>query len=181
MSSLTAQIYSYTPLQSRVVELHDQYRTALMNAKYYASRVVWLKRSNTICDVVVAISASASFAGLAVWKMGIGNLTFSVLLGIAALVSALRPILRIADKLDRYSKLHYGYLEIYYRIEALVSEMRTSGHVTAEQIAQATELSERFRALELEGDAYQQTKKLLRYQDEIELSIPAERLWLPSE
>ncbi len=113
--------------------------------------------------------------------MGVGNLTFSVLLGIAALVSALRPILRIADKLDRYSKLHYGYLEIYYRIEALVSEMRTSGHVTAEQIAKATELSERFRALELEGDAYQQTKKLLRYQDEIELSIPAERLWLPSE
>ena len=82
-----------------------------MNAKYYASRVVWLKRLNTIRDVVVAISASASFAGLVVWKMGIGNLTFSVLLGIAALVSALRPILRIADKLDRYSKLHYGYLE----------------------------------------------------------------------
>jgi hypothetical protein len=105
----------------------------------------------------------------------------AMFLGATAVLSALRPIMRIPDKIDRISKLHYGYLELYYRIEALLSEMRSSERVTPEQLAKAGDLSDRFRAMELEGDAYQNPKILLKYQDEIERIIPADRLWLPSD
>ena len=83
--------------------------------------------------------------------------------------------------MDRYSKLHYGYLELFYRIESLVSEMRAVERIDEDHLEKASELSDRFRALELEGDAYQNQKKLLKDQEEIERTIPADRLWLPSQ
>ena len=177
----SATIYDYTPLQARIVELYDCYRTSLMNAKYYARRLDRWKLASTISDGVVAISASGSFGSMAFWKQGVGANTFTVLLSIATLLSVLRPVLRIPDKIDHLSKLHYGYLELYYRIEALISEMRTAGRVSPEQLSKADALRERFRSLELEGDAYQSPKILLKYQDEIEKTLPTERLWLPSE
>lgn len=122
-----------------------------MNAKYYARKLEWLKRTNTSIDVVVAIVASAAFAGLAIWKSTIGANVFSVFLGIAAVLSALRPVLRLPDKIDRYSKLHYGYLEVFYRIQSLIADMRIAGRVTDGHRAKASDLAERFRALELEG------------------------------
>lgn len=181
VAGASTTIYQYSPLQARIVELHDDYRTALMNAKYYAHRLERLKLWSIVSDCVIAITASASFAGLAIWKNELGKNVFSVLLAITAILSALRPILRISDKIDRASKLHYGYLELYYRIGGLISEMRVSKQITAEQLAKAGDLSERFRAIELEGDAYQNPKMLRKYQDEIETIIPADRLWLPSE
>jgi hypothetical protein len=174
-------IYEYTPHQARVIELYDYYRTSLLNAKYYARRLEQLKLFSIWSDCLIAVAASASFAGFAIWKSDLGKNIFTILLGIAAVLSVLRPIVRIPDKIDRISKLHYGYLELYYRIEALVSEMKISEHITLEQLAKAANLSERFRGLELEGDAYQNPKILLKYQDEIDRIIPADRLWLPSD
>ena len=174
-------IYDYTPTQLRVVELHDHYRTALMNAKYYARRLEWYKAINTWADVVVALATSSGFAGLAIWKNPIGANFSSALLAASALVAALRPIFRLSDRIDRYGKLQYGYLELYYRIDALISEMRSMDHVTEEHRQKASELAERFRALELEGDAYQNPQKLLSIQDEVEQALPAAQLWLPRE
>lgn len=115
------------------------------------------------------------------WKSTIGANVFSVFLGIAAVLSALRPVLRLADKIDRYSKLHYGYLEVFYRIQSLIADMRIAGRVTDGHRAKASDLAERFRALELEGDAYQNQSKLLKLQDEVEVAIPSDQLWLPQE
>ena len=173
-------IYEYTPIQARVVELHDFYRSSLMNARYYARLLRTVKIVDLIANVVSALTASAAFVGLVVWKSE-GIWILAALVATSAIVSALRPVLRIPDKMDRYSKLHYGYLELFYRIESLVSEMRTAKHIDEKHLENASELSNRFRALELEGDAYQDEKKLLKDQDEIELTIPAERMWLPSE
>jgi hypothetical protein len=164
------------------VGLYDEYRTSLMNAKYYAHRLEFMKRLSTATDdIVVAIASSAAFASLAVWKSQIGINFFSVVLGTSALISALRPVLRMTERIDRCAKLHYGYLEVYYRIQSLTSDMQTEDRVSDEHRTRASDISERYRALELEGDAYQSATKLLKIQDEVEQSIPADRLWLPQQ
>ena len=121
------------------------------------------------------------FLRLAVWGSDEGTWVLGSLVAASAIISAIRPVLRIADKMDRYSKLHYGYTELFYRIESLVSEMRVAERIDEDKLAKASELSDRFRALELEGDAYQNQKKLLKDQEEIERTIPADQLWLPSQ
>ena len=174
-------IYNYTPTQARVAALHDFYRTSLMNARYYARLLRSLKTCNLVADITVALTSSAAFIGFAIWRSDEGTWVLGTLVATSAIISALRPVLRIPDKLDRYSKLHYGYLELFYRIESLVSEMRAVERIDEDHLEKASELSDRFRALELEGDAYQNQKKLLKDQEEIERTIPADRLWLPSQ
>ena len=174
-------IYDYTPAQARLVQLYDYYRTCLMNAKYYARRIEILKWVNLGADILTAIVASSAFVGLAIWKSDVGKNLFSVLLGSSAVISVLRPVLRLSEKIDRCAKLHYGYLELYYRIDLLIAEIRTAQDVNEDHLKKMSELSERFRSLELEGDAYQSPKMLLKYQDEIERVLPADRLWLPSK
>jgi hypothetical protein len=66
-------------------------------------------------------------------------------------------------------------------IRKVFSEMRSTGRVSDEHRSKASDLAERFRALELEGDAYQNQSKLLKIQDEVEVSIPFDQLWLPQE
>ena len=177
----TTSPYRYTPTQARVLTLYDDYRTALMNAKYYGRKIEVLTRITLVFDIGTALAASGAFAGLTFWNDGIGKNAFSVLLGCTAAISALRPFLRLPDKISRYSKLYYGYMEVFYRIQGLTADMRAAGRVDAEHLRKATDAAERFRALELEGDAYQDSSKLLRYQDEVNLAIPVESLWLPSE
>jgi hypothetical protein len=180
MRHVEHSIYEYTPTQARVVALHDTYRTALMNARYYGRHLRWFKIGNLSSDIVVALTSSVAFVGL--WKnAGEGIVVFSALIAVAAAVSAIRPLLRITDKIDRYSKLHNGYLDLYYRIEHLVADMRSALRVDDDHVARAGELLDRFRSLELEGDAYQFKNLLLKDQDEIERIIPADRLWLPSQ
>jgi len=178
---VSATIYDYTRIQARVATLHDFYRTSLMNARYYARRLHAFKIGNLVADVVVALTASAAFVGLVVWRSDEGTWLLATLVATSAIISALRPVLRVSDTIDRYSKLHYGYLELFYRIESLVSEMRSVERIDEDHLHRATELSDRFRALELEGDAYQNQKKLLKDQEDIERTIPADRLWLPSQ
>lgn len=176
-----ATIYDYTPIQARVIALHDSYRTSLMNARYYARRLHVLKQCSLAADIVTALAASAAFAGLTIWKTDTGTWGFTAVLGLSAIISAIRSVLRLPEKIERYSKLHYGYMELYYRIESLISEMRTSPRIDEEHLKKSTELSDRFRTMALEGDAYQDQKTLLKEQDEIERIIPAEHLWLPSQ
>jgi hypothetical protein len=173
--------YGYTPTQARIVELYDYYRSALMSAKYYGRKIELLKRIALAIDIGTALAASGSFAGLAIWKSDIGRNAFSLVLGCTAILSALRPVLRLPDKIGRYSKLFYGYMEVFYRIQALTADIRAAGRADPEHLRKAADTAERFRALELEGDAYQDSKKLLKYQDEVDVAIPVERLWLPSE
>ena len=174
-------VYSYGPQQARILRLYDEYRTALMNAKYYGKRLSFLKEVGLLMDIAVVLGTSSAFAGLAIWKGHIGANLWSWMLALSVLVSALRPILKITDKIDRYAKLQYGYLEVYYRLQTLTGEIRDAGGLNHDLKMRAAEIDDRFRALEMEGDAYQNPKKLLKVQDEVERSIPSDSLWLPQE
>ena len=179
--SATSSVYAYSPKQARVLRLYDEYRTALMNAKYYGENVSQLKFWALIIDIALVLGTSSAFAGLAVWRNPAGANIWSVILACSALAAALRPILKMTDKLDRCAKLQYGYLEIYYRIQSLTGDIRQAGEVTHELEARATEIEDRFRGLELEGDAYQNPKKLLKAQEEVERAFPLRAFGFPRE
>ena len=161
--------------------LYDNYRNALMNSMYYATRLKRYKRADLWADITVALTTSSAFGGLAIWHAQLGKNLFSGLLAISVIVSTLRPVLRLSDRIARYSKLHYGYLEIYYRIQALISDVQGVGQLTLSHEAKIGEIADTYRALELEADAAQNRKELLRLQDEVEEVLPADRMWLPSE
>ncbi|MBI4464167.1 MAG: hypothetical protein HY647_05635 [Acidobacteria bacterium] len=170
---------TYTPLQAEVYRLHDLYRNCSLSRKYYAHRLKQYKRWNLTFDIVTALATSSAFAGLAIWQTPVGVNVFSILLAASVIISVLRPLLKLSDGVDRYSKLHYAYGELFYQIESLVAEMRRKDGVRDEHLKAAAEMADRYGHLGLQDDPGPNRKALKKFQDEVNQAIPPDRLWLP--
>lgn len=171
---------TYTPMQAEVARLHDMYRTCLLSQKYYGRRLNCYKRWNLTMDIITALATSSAFAGLAVWGSPVGANFFSLLLAASVVISVARPLLKLSEGIDRYSKLHYAYTDLFLRIENLVADMRRKAGVEPEHLRAAADLSDRYRNLALQDDAGPSQKLLEKLQAEVNEAIPADRLWLPA-
>ncbi len=170
----------YSPAQAEVLRLHDLYRTCLLNQKYYSHKLNSYKLWNRVMDIVVALATSSAFAGLAIWKSGLGANFFSILLAASVVVSVLRPILKLTEGIDRYSKLHYGYSQLSFQVENVLTDMRRRGGPQDDHLKTTADIEDRYRNLGLEDDAGPNLKLLKKFQAEVNEAVPAERLWLPS-
>lgn len=172
---------SYTANQAEVVGLYDLQRNACLSQKYYGRRLKQYKWLNITMDVIVAVATSSSVAGLAILKTPIGVNFFSMLLSASALVSVLRPILKLSEGVDRYSKLHYAYGQIFLTIEGLLRQIRRAGTVSPELVKASADVFETYRNLELQDDPGPSKRLLKKYQAEVKSQMPGEDLWLPEE
>ena len=171
---------SYTPLQAEVIRLHDLYRNCLLSRKYYAVNLKKYKVWNLTLDIIVALATSSAFAGLAILQTPVGTNVFSGLLAASVVISVIRPLLKLAEGVDRYSKLHYAYGELFYQIESLVADMRRKNRVTEEHFRAAADMADRYRNLALQDDPGPKQEALRKFQNEVNEAIPPDRLWLPA-
>jgi hypothetical protein len=173
-------IYSYTPEQAQLIKLYDTYRTCLMKAKYYGHKLKSFRRLNVWMDIITALAASSALTGQAIMKTPIGLNFASVLLVASAVIAILKPIFKIGEAIDRYSKLFNGYNNLFYRIEGLTDDIRRSNTFTVEYGQKAVDIFDNFRELQQQGDSEENRKRMLKYQDEVDRAIPFDRLWLPA-
>ena len=171
---------NYSPEQAEVLRLNDLYRTFLLNQKYYAHKLNSYKFWNRVMDIVVALATSSAFAGLAIWKSALGANFFSVLLAVSVIVSVLRPVLKLSEGIDRYSKLHYGYSQLLFQIESVLTDIRRQGGPKDGHVRTIADIDDRYRNLALEDDAGPNLELLKRFQAEVNEAHPPERVWLPS-
>jgi hypothetical protein len=172
-------VYSYTAEQAQVVRLYDLYRNCLTKSKYYGHKLIFFKRLALIMDILIALAASSAFTGQAIMKTSIGLNLASFLLLISAVIAVIRPILKIGESIDLYSKLYYAYTELFYRIESLNDDIRRENALTKIHQKKASDIFDRYRDLELQNDPAENVKKMGKYQDEVDRAIPASGLWLP--
>ena len=166
------------PAASRAILPTD---SAIEPQKYYACRLKQFKSVNLGMDIVLALSTSSAFAGLGIMKTPIGVNFFSILLCLSAVVSVLRPILKLSDGIDRYSKLHYAYAQLFLMIEDLQTQIRRTGGVRPEHLKASSDVFERYRNLVLQDDPGPSKRLLKKCQAEVNAQIPSESLWLPQE
>src|ERR1700693_4408209 len=102
MSDPAAQVYL----------IYDQYRTMLLNKKYYGSRLDNLKRRNMLMESVIAVGATGSgVAGWAVWQTEQGALVWAVISGVSILLAVIKPFLKLVDRIENYWKIIWGICE----------------------------------------------------------------------
>jgi len=172
-------VYSYTADQAQVIRLYDAYRNCLVKSKYYGNELKKYKRYSITMDIVIALATSSAFTSQAILKTPIGLNFVSLLLLISAVIAVIRPILKIGEAIDVYSKLYYAYTELFYRIESLTDDIRRENQVTQVHQRKAIDIFERYRDLELQNDPGESVKRMGKYQDEVDKAIPADTLWLP--
>ncbi len=76
----------------------DNWRTARMNAKYYACVLQRFQTAGLIADLVVALSTTG--AALAIWQGEIGAIALGVIMPLAAIVAIVKPILKLNQQIE---------------------------------------------------------------------------------
>jgi hypothetical protein len=175
----TVSPYHYSTQQLEVIRLHDRYRRCLMDQKYYAWKLARYQRWDTASNVFAGITMvfslvtrpSDGWLSIACYVTGI----------LAAIVFISKPILKIGEKIEKYTTLQIGFGDSFNRIETLVADIRNTGRVSADHRTRAHEIFERCAALALREDADIDWKKVERFKAEVEKAIPEDTLWLPQK
>ena len=133
-----------------VAQLNEIYRTllsALLNRKYYGHRLSTYRSWDKVMEIALAIAAASSVGTWAIWQSGYGRSVWAVIAGGAVVLAVVKPFLQLPNEIERYSKLHAGYSDLYYDLDRLVSEIAVQKDVTPEVLTLFRSTQERVRFL----------------------------------
>lgn len=172
---------------AQLEEVYDNYRTSLMNAKYYASRLTSFRIYNRIYEIILALGMSSAIAGWSFFQeWTFGKKAWAIFSGLVTVLAVLKPILQLPSQIERYSKLHIGYTNLYYDSVNLVSRINESKKEISEsksippEILQTREATQkRFKDLALQDDIKISKPLLRKCYDEVNAEIPVKYLWYP--
>jgi hypothetical protein len=155
----------------------DYYRLALFNSLYCGKRLGRVSAANLALEISIAILASI-VAGLSALKDHplVGPTGITLMAVAAAVLSAIKPVIRIGDSVAKYASQHGGYKDIYLAYQDLVAFIRVEKRVTAAAWREHEALSRRYRALAVAGDPNPSAKFREALKREVELQIPVEHL-----
>lgn len=166
-------------LAGRVRHVYDQYRTAIMNSKYYGELLEKFKKRNTIVEIVMAIMAPGAIGAWAIWKEFPWDWLWRLLAASAALLAVLKPILDFQRQIERYSKLWAKYTDLTNDYATIVAEIQVNHAVSAELERRIGTADTRHAELSSEDDPVPEPKRLLEKMEEVKEQVPADSLWVP--
>lgn len=168
-------------LRERLLQLYRTYRTALLNRKYYASRLTSYRRWNLTLEIALAIGTSGTIGAWAVWKDGNGKYVWTYVAGLAALLAVLKPLLALPKQIERYTKLFAGYSDLFYDLEQFSNEARINKTFNRDMLKSYNRALDRYRKLSTDDDPTPDEKLRRRCYEEVLNEIPASSLWIPAQ
>src|SRR5947207_263262 len=100
-----------------VWEVYDLHRTCRLNSKYWARKLVDLRRLNFVAEYLVMATASGSaVSGIVFWTTTVGKTLWTILAAITAMVSIAKPLLKLSDRIENLQKVVTGYHSIEFQL-----------------------------------------------------------------
>ena len=178
---LTARLLVMSSIREKARAINDGYRTAAMNRQYYACRLTTTQRLVTTLDVVAAVAASGTIAAWASWQTGAGATLWKALAGFAAVVTTVKPFLRLSKDVERYSELVIGYAAVYFDLKQLVEDVRTEQSLSEASWSRYQAVRQRTKDLGIKDDLVPKKRLHRRCYEQVKKEIPQDTLWWPSE
>jgi hypothetical protein len=160
--------------------IHDERRTARMNCIYYEKRLKQLQRWNLAVEILIALATSSGVAGLAFWKTDPGRIVWGGIAALAAIASAVKPLLGLARRVEATTQLRQGYLQSFLGFNRLAVQIEGDGEVTAAHVAQHDRLADQLEALAKQDEIDPRLRLLQAAQLQVAAEMPIEALWMPS-
>lgn len=171
--------YSYQH-RERLYQIYDALRTILLNKKYYATRVSRLRRYNFWMEMTIAAGAAGSgVAGYAVWQFQEGKIVWAVISAASSLLAIAKPLLRLTERIEEYAKLYGEYTSAFVRMRILVDDIQVDKTLSSARIKLFDELRTRAAELSKLGDPTPNRTFVKRLQDEVNIEIAIDALWVP--
>src|SRR5260370_27215312 len=89
--------------------IYEAYKQTLLEEKYYANRLTFLRNINTLYEIVIAIGTSTAIAGWAAFQqVPLGKTSWAIFSGVVTVLVILKPILQIPKQIEEYTNLYTG-------------------------------------------------------------------------
>lgn len=129
-----------------VWDVYDLLRTARLNELYYGTRLQAMERLNLSVEICIAVvSSTSAVGGLALWKTTVGNPLWQGLLGVAAILTIIKPFLGMPKKIKAYEELLAGYRLLAHELRDLRMDISQSRDYTPTHQARCKRIKERLR------------------------------------
>jgi hypothetical protein len=145
--------------------IYNDYRKAYMNRLYYGCRVEYLKKVNMYYEIALAVGTSGTIAALYIWKTPVGEIAWPIFAGVVALLSIIKPILKLPEKIEKLSKLQIGYTELYYELDKLKRAMEENRGLTQDILKSSAEAQERYMKLAIDDEVPEEKALKKSFQD----------------
>jgi len=165
---------------SLLKEIYGDYRTVFMNEKYYRYRLTRFRNYNLAYEIALAIGASSTIAAWSIFHdWAAGKKLWAVYSGLVALLAILKPILQIPSQIERYSKLHVGYKDLFYDLDQMVDDIRAAETITEEMLKTRAAAKKRYKDLALQDETNVSRKLLEKCFNEVLVEKSVEDFWYP--
>ena len=161
--------------------INDAYRTAAMNRKYYSCRLNRAKRLNLSIEIFMAFGTSGAVAAWNIWSNGKGVLVWKILAAIVTLIALIKPFLQLSKTIERYAELVTGYAGLYYDLEQLSLDMKTSKCVGDSCWKRYLSTLQKTKDLGIKDDISVRKRLHRKCFDDVKKEIPASSLWWPEK
>lgn len=161
--------------------IHREFRTALLNKKYYGCRLHWYQSVNRWLEILIAGGAAGGtgIAGFAIWKNGAGVVAWGIISGVSIVLSTLKPIIDLPKQIERYSKLSVAYSRIYESFRVMEQEFDEGG-LTDAHIEKLKQIRAQLVELAVDDDKKPDMTLVKRLEGEVKKEIPVTSLWMPA-
>jgi hypothetical protein len=160
--------------------IHDEYRTALLNKKYYGARLQRYRRLNRMLEILIAVGAAGSaIAGFSVWQQGYGVTVWAVISGTSIVLATIKPLLDLPAQIERYAKLTGEYAKVSETYRNIEQDITAAKGLKTEQLETFNQI--RRRAVELAelDDPDPDQSIVQKAYDDVNREVPAATLWMP--
>jgi hypothetical protein len=166
--------------REKLYQIYDALRTLLLNKKYYAFQLHRLRNYSFWMEITIAAGATGSgVAGFAVWQLQEGKLVWGFISGVSVILAIAKPLLRLTERIEEYAKLYGEYTGAFVRVKILVDDIQVDKNLSSARIKLFEELRTRAAELSKLGDPSPKRSLIKRLQDEVNIEITIDALWIP--
>lgn len=163
-----------------VKECWDNVRHGALYEVYFGEILHRVQNLNLGMEIVVAATASGSaVSSWVLWQEPAGKWLWGGLLGIAALISIVKPFIRLDLKIEKYSKLLSEYRSLSLSYKALIFNIQQAGDIRGADHAEQAKLAERIKKAREGWPAQMSDSRSDEIQKRIAAEYPANKLWAP--
>ena len=173
---------NYENMFERLKDLYDNYRTAMMNRKYYGYKLARIKKYNLLFELTIALGTTSSgIAAWTVWQYGAGKIVWGIITAVAIVLAFLKPFLKLSNTVERYSTLFIGHGDVAYDLKTIVSKVKIYQNFNKELDNAYIASIERFKQLAARDDPKLDKELVRKCYDEVNKEIPPNQLWIPQK
>ncbi|HEY0376541.1 MAG TPA: hypothetical protein VGC87_06250 [Pyrinomonadaceae bacterium] len=166
-------------LRGLVGRIYDAFCNASLSRKYYSHRLTNYRIINRWYEIVLGVGSSATVAAWSLWKVPGGANFWTAFAGAIAVLALIKPFLPLSNDIERFSKLHTGYTDLYYDLQVLIEDLKTNSGVTKDIADRAENAEKRYKELALQDDPKVRKRLHRKCEEEVRKAFPTSYFWKP--